>query len=104
MKSIQEIDETCRKECEKFRELDKKMIWGCPDPTYDLSDESVEILEELDTTGLKLEAHQTNKDECDAWDEKYQNLHHEHVKSCSLDCCKALKEYRIKAGVYEDVS
>ena len=103
MKSIMEITDDCLKDCQEFREIDRQQLRGL-DYTYSISDESVEILEELDTTGLKLEAHQTNKDECDAWDEKYQNLHHEHVKSCSLDCCKALKEYRIKAGVYEDVS
>ena len=102
MKSIMEITDDCLKDCQEFRELDKKLLWGCPEPTYDISDESVEILEELDTTGLKLDAHQTNKDECDAWDEKYQNLHHEHVRNCDVRCCKALKEYRIKAGVYEN--
>ena len=100
MKSIIDITDACLKDCLEFRDLDKKLLWGCPDPEYDLSDDAVEILEELDTTGYKLEAHQTNKEVCNAWDEKYQNLHHEHVKTCSLECCKVLKEYRMEKGVY----
>ena len=102
MTDIMEITDNCLRDCQEFRELDKKMLWGSPEPTYDISDDAVEILEETDATGLKLEAHQTNLEECREWDEKYQNLHHEHVKTCNLDCCKALKEYRIKAGVYEN--
>lgn len=99
---MSDIFEDCLKDCEQFREIDKKLLWDCPKEEYDISDDAVEILEETDATGLKLEAHQTNLEECKAHTEKYEKLHHEHVKTCGLDCCKALKEYRIKAGVYEN--
>ena len=103
MKSIPEIYETCRKDCQEFREIDRQQLRGL-DYTYSISDESVEILEEADATGKQLEKYCTNLAEVQAHDEKWSKAHHEHVKSCSLDCCKALKAYRIEKGLYEDAS
>jgi len=72
--------------CPEYRRLEKQYLNGI-EPVYDISNESVELLEESDAYE-KLEEHQINLKECEEMDEKNIQLRDNHLKTCDHQGCK----------------
>ncbi len=101
-RSITDIVQDCYTNCTEYRKIDKELL-RTTDYKYSCSSETQEALEEADPTGRQLEKYCTNLDEIAEHDDKWQEIHHAHVKSCLVESCRALHKYRADKGIYEEL-
>jgi len=105
MRTATEIVDDCYAKCELYRKLERELLNGIK-YEYSIDEDAQELLEEADPTGRSLEKFCTNMAEVQAHDEEAQKALNSHVKTCALDCCKELAEFRKfhkVAGYYEEV-
>jgi hypothetical protein len=97
-RGITEIFDDCLKNCETFKKIDWQIVFGSPKYKYSVSDDVVAFCEDNDLEEV-LEKYCINEDAINRHHEMWEEVHKEHVLTCSLPCCQELREYRKENGV-----